>query len=247
MHSTRSTIVFVFAMTSIVALVLAFLFNGLKGTHERNEAVYNKKAILSAIETELGESIDEMSDDRAEEIFSTKIKQAVVTVTGDEVEESFVADRYKGGKAENIDLKKEKKLADDEKILPVFEYKSDAGKTYYIASVRGSGLWDDIWGYVALEDDLNTVSGIAFGHKGETPGLGAEIKDSAYFKSQFKGKKIYNENGEFVSIYVRKGGAKDPVHEVDGISGATITADGVTEMLDRGLKYYESYFKTLKG
>ena len=247
MHSTRSTIFFVLAMTSIVALVLAFLFNGLKGTHERNETVYNKKAILSAIETQLGESIDEMSDDRAEEIFSTKIKQSVVTIAGDEVEESFIAGRYKGGKAENIDLKKEKKLADDEKILPVFEFSTDAGKKYYIASVRGSGLWDDIWGYIAIEDDFNTIAGVAFGHKGETPGLGAEIKDNADFKTQFKGKKIYDESGEFKSIYVRKGGAKDPVHEVDGISGATITADGVTEMLGRGLKYYESYFKTLKG
>lgn len=247
MHSTRSTIFFVLAMTSVVALVLAFLFNGLKGTHERNEIVYNKKAILSAIETELGESIDEMTDERAEEIFATKIKQSVVTVSGEEVEEAFISERYKGGKAENIDLKKEKKLADDEKILPVFEFKADSGKKYYIASVRGSGLWDDIWGYIAIEDDFNTIAGVAFGHKGETPGLGAEIKDNLDFKTQFKGKKLYDKNGMFKSIYVRKGGAKDPVHEVDGISGATITADGVTEMLGRGLKYYESYFETLKG
>jgi len=234
-------------MTTVVALVLAFLFNGLKGTHERNEIVYNKKAILSAIENELGESISDMSDDRAEEIFSTKIKQTVVTVAGDEVEESYIENRYKGGKAENIDLKKEKKLDEDEKILPVFEFNTDSGEKYYIASVRGSGLWDDIWGYIALEDDLNTIAGVAFGHKGETPGLGAEIKDNEDWKSQFKGKKLYDENGDWKSVYVRKGGAKNPIHEVDGISGATITADGVTEMLDRGLKYYESYFKTLQG
>ena len=234
-------------MTSIVALVLAFLFNGLKDTHERNETVYNKKAILSAIENELGESISEMSDDRAEEIFATKINQTVVTVSGDQVEESFISERYKGGKAENIDLKKEKKLAVDEKILPVFEFSTDSGDKYYIASVRGSGLWDDIWGYIALENDLNTIAGVAFGHKGETPGLGAEIKDNESWKSQFKGKKLYDENGNWKSVYVRKGGAKNQIHEVDGISGATITADGVTEMLDRGLKYYESYFETLKG
>ncbi len=234
-------------MTSVVALVLAFLFNGLKDTHERNEIVYNKKAILSAIENELGEKIEEMSDERAEEIFSTKIKQSVYTVEGEVVEESFIASRYKGGLAENIDLRKEKKLADDEKILPVFEFTSDAGKKYYIASVRGSGLWDDIWGYIALEDDLNTIAGVAFGHKGETPGLGAEIKDNTNFKAQFKGKKIYDKEGNFKSVYVRKGGAKDQTFEVDGISGATITADGVTEMLKRGLKYYESYFKTIKG
>ena len=88
---------------------------------------------------------------------------------------------------------------------------------------------------------------VSYDHKQETPGLGAEIKDNAEFKKQFIGKKFYTESGEFKSVLVRKGGAKDPVYEVDGISGATITADGVSEMLERGIKAYESYFNTLKG
>ena len=247
MHSTRSTIVFVFIMTAVVAVILAALFNGLKPIHDKNEALYNKTAILSAIENQLPKKLDEMEGEEIETLFSTKMKQSVVSISGEAIDEALIKARHGGSKAENISLKTEKKIADEEKYLPVFEYQGDGGKKFYIASVRGSGLWDDIWGYVALEDDLNTLAGIAFGHKGETPGLGAEIKDNGAFKEQFKGKKIYDEDGNFKSIYVRKGGAKDPIHEVDGISGATITADGVTEMLDRGLQYYDSYFNTIKG
>ena len=142
--------------------------------------------------------------------------------------------------------KKEKKKADAEQILPVYIYTTSDSKKYYIVSVRGKGLWDEIWGNIALEKDLNTIAGVAFDHKAETPGLGAEIKDNKDFSGQFTGKKIYDDNG-FRSVYVRKGGAKNDTYEVDGISGATITADGVSEMLKRGLKYYEPYFKTIKG
>lgn len=234
-------------MTAVVALVLATLFNGLKPIHDKNEAIFNKRAILSAIEDKLPGKLDDMEDGEIEALFSSKMKQTVVSVTGELIDTTLIRSRHGGSLAENISLKTENKIMDDEKYLPVFEYQGEGGDKFYIASVRGKGLWDDIWGYVALEKDLNTLAGIAFGHKGETPGLGAEIKDSGAFKEQFKGKKIYDSEGNFKSIYVRKGGAKDPVHEVDGISGATITADGVTEMLDRGLQYYDSYFNTIKG
>jgi Na+-transporting NADH:ubiquinone oxidoreductase subunit C len=90
---------------------------------------------------------------------------------------------------------------------------------------------------------MNTVAGVSFDHAGETPGLGAEIKDNAAWKAQFVGKKIYNDAGEFVSVTARKGGAIDKNHEVDGLSGATVTADGVTDMLYEGLKSYEPYME----
>ncbi len=91
------------------------------------------------------------------------------------------------------------------------------------------GLWGDIWGYVALEKDMDTVAGIIMAHKGETPGLGAEIATPKY-QAQFAGKKLF-KGDEFVSVKLRKGGAQDPEHEVDGISGGTKTSDGVTAML----------------
>ena len=106
----------------------------------------------------------------------------------------------------------------------------------------GMGLWGDIWGYVALEKDMDTVSGIVMAHKGETPGLGAEIA-TPKFQAHFAGKKLF-KSGEFVSVSLRKGGAKDPEHEVDGISGGTKTSDGVTAMLRDCLSAYLPYFES---
>ncbi|MCB0597465.1 MAG: NADH:ubiquinone reductase (Na(+)-transporting) subunit C, partial [Phaeodactylibacter sp.] len=131
-----------------------------------------------------------------------------------------------------------------ERRLPLYIYEHN-GEKFYILSVRGNGLWDEIWGNIALKSDGNTIAGAAFDHKGETPGLGAEIKDNPSFPAQFEGKKIY-EDGQFVSVKVRKGGAKNKEHEVDAISGATVTSDGVTEMLYRGIEYYQPFLKEVR-
>ncbi len=148
----------------------------------------------------------------------------------------------------DIDLKKELDKAStgnaDKQLFPLFVFDKD-GKLYYIIPVRGKGLWGPIWGYLALEEDLNTVYGASFGHKGETPGLGAEI-ETEEFQKQFKGKKIFDETGNFVSVHLIKGGAapEDP-HGVDAVSGGTITSTGVSEMLKRTIKTYLPYFKTI--
>lgn len=115
---------------------------------------------------------------------------------------------------------------------PLFE----AADGRVVIPVTGTGLWGPIWGYVALEKDMNTISGIVMAHKGETPGLGAEIATEKY-QAKFVGKKIF-EGGEFVSVTLRKGGAKDPEHEVDAITGGTKTSDGVTAMLRTSLGNY---------
>ena len=102
--------------------------------------------------------------------------------------------------------------------------------------VTGMGLWGPVWGYIALEKDMDTVAGIIMAHKGETPGLGAEIATPKY-QAQFVGKKIF-KGDEFVSVKLRKGGAQDPEHEVDAISGGTKTSDGVTAMLYNSMEHY---------
>lgn len=221
---------------------------GLKPIHDKNEALYAKKATLSAVADHLSIDIKKCSDEDVQNVFDNQIEQLVINMDGNPLDKSAVeALGYIGGQAENVDMAKEAKKAEVDRVLPVFVYTKESGDKFYILSTRGKGLWDAIWGCIAIESDLSTIAGVAFDHKAETPGLGAEIKDNLAFKGQFTGKKIYSDNGEYKSVLVRKGGAKDPVHEVDGISGATITADGVTEMLERGLKYYEPYLKTIKG
>lgn len=235
-------------MCVVVALILAGLFNVLKPIHDKNEAVYAKKAILSAVSEHVEGDFKSFDDNKIQEVFESQIEQVVVDMNGDLVDADQVAAiGYAGGLAEHVDMAKEYKKDEDERLLPIFIYTKSDGKKYYILSTMGKGLWDIIWANVAFEDDLNTIAGVSFDHKAETPGLGAEIKDNAGWFKQFVGKKVYADDGSFKSVIVRKGGAKDPIYEVDGISGATITADGVSEMLARGLKYYEPYLKTVKG
>lgn len=239
LNSNNYILIFVTILTVVVAVVLGGLREATKEKSAQNEDIFNKRAILSSIEGKLGEDVQvkKLSDEEVLDLFSPEnMDQLVLDMDGQVVE---------GKMAQEIDMAVERKKPESDRLLPFYVYKGGE-ESLYILSVRGNGLWDEIWGNIALESDLSTVAGAAFDHKGETPGLGAEIKDNPKFAANFEGKKIY-EGDELKSILVRKGGAKDEYYEVDGISGATVTADGVTEMLQRGVKYYEPYLKQLRN
>lgn len=207
---------------------------------KKNEELFKKQAVLAAVKDYLpgGKSIDELSGDEILSVFDEQVQDFIVDHSGKVVAED-------GG--ENINVAKVWKEEPDKRQLPVYIYEN-AGKKFYIFPMRGKGLWDDIWGNIALGPDLNEVVGVAFDHKAETPGLGAEIKDNPKFAAQFVGKKIFDARGQFVSIVLKKGGAspEDP-HAVDGISGATLTADGVTAMLRDALSWYLPYIESVKA
>ncbi|THH37562.1 FMN-binding protein [Neolewinella litorea] len=233
--STKYIYTFGVIMTVVVALTLAGFRTVTAESAARNEDIFNKREILATVAeplAEAGSPISTLTDEEVLEIFNEQVEQIVVNSSGEAVADvEFSA----------IDLAKEYKKPEEQRLYPINIFNID-GDRYYVFSVRGNGLWDAIWGNIALASDLNTVTGASFDHAGETPGLGAEIKDNAGWKSQFKGKKIYNGD-EFVSILVRKGGAIDQEHEVDGLSGATVTADGVTKMLYNGLKAYQPFIE----
>ena len=232
-----SVVKFVLILTATVALGLTGLRQVTKEQADINEDIFNKRAVLLAIENQMDKKVDDLSDEEVLNMFKEggEIEQIAINVNGEALE---------GIMAEDIEMEKEKKKADEERAWPLFVYEK-GGKKSYIVSVRGNGLWDEIWGNIAIAEDLNTVTGAAFDHRGETPGLGAEIKDNPSFRRQFKDKKLYRD-GKYVSVKVRKGGARDKTYEVDGISGATVTADGVSDMLYKGIKYYEPYFNKIK-
>ena len=132
--------------------------------------------------------------------------------------------------------------------LPVYIFKNTDGSKNYVVPLYGVGLWGPVWGYLSFEKDLNTVKGAYFDHKGETPGLGAEIAEKP-FQSQFIGKKIKDANNTFVSINVIKTTAKvtfGPEHRVDAISGGTLTSDGTNNMIKNGVEGYLKYFEKIK-
>ena len=110
----------------------------------------------------------------------------------------------------------------------------------------GTGLWGPVWGFVSFDSDYVTIYGASFSHKKESPGLGAEI-NTDLFEEPLEGQKIINKDGVFVSIKVKKGGAEEGnLHQVDAITGGTITSDGVSDMLYKTLDVYNSYFASLR-
>jgi len=235
-------------LTTVVAVVLSILFSSWEGQSKLNEAIFNKRAILSSITDYLDEDPKEMLESEVIRIFDEDVKQVALDMSGNELtSEQIIEAGYKGGRAEDIDMKKEKKKDEAERIFPLYVYNSKQEGNVYIVSVRGNGLWDEIWGNIALKSDFSTIVGANFDHKGETPGLGAEIKDNPAFPAAFKGKTFMNAKGEYIGVDVVKNGSKGSPHKIDGISGATVTGVGVAEMLIRGVKYYQPYFNKTKS
>ncbi len=236
------TIAFASVMVVVVGALLAYLASALSAKISENERLEKQQNILYAMgvnENEGAGSVNFVSTDQVAQTFSTFIKEQIV-LEGDQITTD--------DNAYLIDLKKEEDNAKAGKTrrLPVFIGEKD-NKKYYIIPMRGKGLWDAIWGFVALDNQM-VVQGVYFDHKGETPGLGANIKQR-YFMDDFIGESIMS-NGRYAGITVAKGN-NDPTNEikddneVDALAGATITGDGVSAMIKQSVALYEPYFKTL--
>ena len=230
MDVNKNTYTFGFAiiMVIIVAALLSVTAQKLAPYQDRNIELEKKQNILSSVGVNV-------IRDQSEEKFSDYIKESLVlNYKGEEIE----------GEAFSIDLAKELKKEIKDQSMPLYISNID-GIRSYIIPLRGKGLWGPIWGYIAIKDDLNTVYGAVFDHKSETPGLGAEI-NRPFFQDPFVGKTIFEE-GVFTSILVIKGGADEgDNHAVDGISGGTITSDGVSDMLKERLERYLPYFDRIR-
>lgn len=212
-------------MVIAVATLLSLAATLLQPAQERNLEIEKKKNMLESINIP-------STRENTESLYDKYIKESfVINTKGDVVE---------GVDAFTVVLKNEQKKPLDEQYLPVFKAVPDDGKNVIIIPVEGKGLWGPIFGYVSLESDMNTIYGVNFDHKGETPGLGAEINTTA-FESQFHGKKIF-DNDKFISVQVMKGGAPaGDIHGVDAISGGTITSKGLQKMLFDCIQKYNTY------
>lgn len=237
------TIVFATIMVIVVGGILSSLAVGLKPAISENERFEKQQNILYAMgvneNVEGDNAVNFIPTDKVEAEFENYIKESYVIQNGklDNVADSI---------AFKIDMKKQSKLSKSERKLPLFIGERDGGK-YYVIPMYGKGLWDAIWGYVALDKDL-VVQGVYFDHKGETPGLGANIKER-YFMDDFTGEQIMAKT-QYAGISVAKGN-NDPKNEdksdneVDALAGATITGDGVSAMIKSTLKMYIPHIKEL--
>jgi Na+-transporting NADH:ubiquinone oxidoreductase subunit C len=257
------TFVYASIMVIVVAAILSFTAINLQPLQEKNVRIEKIQSILASVGIE-------STVENAEDLFGQYIVgDFVLNADGEKIEGSafdtklapqvklmlqakkLLASLRKLSGDEKAGAESKIKELSSERILPVYECKKDDGE-FVIIPVRGKGLWGPIWGYVSLEKDYNTIYGCVFAHKGETPGLGADI-DKAWFSDPFVGKKLFSNDGDFQSITLYKGGkgsaanAGDSNHGVDAISGGTITSKGLEDMLRDCLSTYEPYFKSQAG
>jgi len=245
-QSNAYIITFSVILTVVLGLLLSGTSQVLGPLQKEAEALDKKKQILGAVIS--GDEIAEMTPEEINQFYSSRIASTVVNINGEEVNE-------KDGvavSAETVDIEKNYKMPAEDRLYPVFIFHAegdDSNIESYIFPVYGAGLWDAIYGFVALDTDMNTIGGITLAHVGETPGLGARITEPGV-QARYQGKEIFNNSGELVSVDMQKGEGKDysdNPHQVDGMSGATITANGVNDMLENYLEAYQPFIESKKS
>tara|TARA_B100000965_G_scaffold284893_1_gene242809 strand:+ start:1277 stop:2014 length:738 start_codon:yes stop_codon:yes gene_type:complete len=233
--SNLYTFLFAAIMVLVVATVLAFTSQSLKDLQNENIRKEKMQNILSTVGINV-------TRDESEQLYKKYIIEELALKFDGSVNDQI-------NPFSEIVLAKELKKDYKDQHFPLFIAEIESEK-YYIIELRGTGLWDAIWGYMSLKKDLKTIKGVSFDHKGETAGLGAEITKD-WFKNSFVNEKVFSSEGELVGVTVLKGN-NDPDnldkddHEVDAISGSTITGDGVTDMILERLNNYLAYFEKIK-
>ncbi len=231
-NSNGFTIGFAVILVTVVGALLASVSVGLKDRQDKNLEDKKRMSILGAIKPS-----EEITRETAADLYKKYIKEAII-----------ISGKDKGTmEAFDVDVKKEfrdRTLAAEDRNYPLYICEKE-GEKFYVIPMVGKGLWGPIWGFVALKQDFTTIYGATFNHKGETPGLGAEIKTTK-FQEQYEGEQI-TVNGTFAELVVVKDGSGRGINnKIDGITGGTITSVGVQEMTSRTLEIYADYFKSLK-
>lgn len=260
-RSNAYTIIFTTAVTVVVGVILAVAYLALKDRIKENQLNEMKSNILSCVtRVPAGSNVGD--------VYESNIISLFVNEKGEVVKEAKFQDKvvtpesFDIAKAYKLKKKADKEGKSFDLLLPVYQFKSriDSGKIEaYVLPMYGAGLWDDVWGYMALEGDFKTIRGVVFDHKAETPGLGARItnnkantgKEDA-FQERFKKKIISKEiKGETKYLTISKGEGnvfKEDVAPImiNGLSGASMTTKGVDDMLKNYIKLYQPYFAAAK-
>ena len=231
-NSNSYTIIYSVIIVIVVAFLLAFVSKGLEKRQNDNVALDKKKQILYAL------NIRNINDEEAAAKYDEVVKaDNIIDTEGNITEEGKEGAESTGFKLNSADKKAGR--------LAVFVCDVE-GQKKYVIPVYGMGLWGPIFGYIAVNDDGNTVYGAYFNHDSETAGLGAEIKDDVSWQERFQGKTIFNEDASDVILAVKKK-TDNEASQVDAITGATLTSDGVSLMLHDDIMLYQKFFNNIKG
>lgn len=226
-NSNIYTIVYASVMVIVVAFCLAFISDLLRPLQDDNVANDKRSQILTALNIRNVENVQEEYD-------RVLLRDIVVDVNGNTVQES------NGFQVESKEILAKN---DADKRLPVYVCKVESD-TLYVIPLFGRGLWGELWGYLALKNDFRTVYGVYMSHASETAGLGARITEEQ-FQEKFIGKMVFDE-GDFAEVLLGvKKKVETPDSEVDAITGATLTSDGVDDMFKTSLTPYKKFFESL--
>lgn len=231
---------FAAAVCVACSLVLSATAQVLKDRQAMEVELDRKLNVLKAFGVDvIGEDGKKLAKEAVDQVFADSISEVFLDKDTGEVIPDFTAE----------DVPPEEKRARtiyDKQHLPLYVWKENGEAVKYAFPTSGMGLWSVVYGYLALDGDLNSIVGVTFYKHGETPGLGGEVSTD-WFQSQFAGKVIY-QDGELQQLEVVKGQAPDDsMTKVDGISGATITGNGVATFLNRDLEIYNRYFRKIRG
>jgi len=233
--SNKHTYIFAVLMVLSVAFVLSFTSESLKDLQNANVKKEKMQNILSSVGINV-------SRDESEDLYMDYISEELSLKSDGTIDDDI--------EAFDINLALEVKKDSDTQRFPLYIANVENEK-FYVIPLRGAGLWAEIWGYIALKEDINTIKGVSFDHKSETAGLGAEITED-WFINSFTDEKINDSQGNFVGVYLTKSN-NDPRNEdkmdneVDAISGATITGDGVSDMIIERVQNYLPYFNNISN
>lgn len=237
------TVIYTTIVVALVAAILAFVAMTLKPKQDANIKAETISQMLTAAQFYTKDECSAMGNDKVLEAYSQNIKEAyTINLKGEKVRdlntEVKSIELQDGLKAQNKNIKDGSDATD----LPVYVFNKD-GKSVTVVPVYGAGLWGPIWGYIALDEDLQTIVGAYFDHDSETPGLGAKIKDDPSFRAEFIGKKV-NVASDTVFSVVKVGTSADENSSVDAITGATMTSKGLGEAIAFWLKAYAPFLSS---
>lgn len=234
-NSNTYQILYAAVMVLLVGSVLALIYMALKPKQDENIANDTRKQILSALH------IAAPDESQVKDTYENYVIQDLLVDADGNIVDSAKNVAF------DVQMKTNVKLPDAERKLPVMKCRMDDGSIKYVLPVYGAGLWGPIWGYIAMNEDGNTIYGANFSHEGETPGLGARIADEE-FQGLFRDKHLF-QNGDYKGVVVLKKGQKSTngAEQIDALTGATITSRGVSDMLADCLVRYEAFLMKLQS
>ena len=262
-NSNKYTFIYAVVMVVIVAVILSLAATSLAPKQDENVRIEKMQNILRAIAPE-GEDVKDNEDEKLKSfrkedvivLYNSNIAEEMTVNTKGETVNIFDVKMEKftqgsGRRAFDIDVKEQLEIIrkEGDGLLPVFVYQNRC-ITKYVIPLYGTGLWGAIWGNLALSGDLNVIQGAIFDHKGETPGLGSDIA-TTNFAAKFRGKKLFDEQGNIQKFRLVKGGATGtltptPSNAIDALSGATLTSEGVQNMINDCIGYYKPWILNTK-